>query len=212
MPQTKIDAFFQEFPWLSNYVHPNSTSYVYVKRIDSDLLPQYPEQIREVIHHEEQEIGIFGPIECTRLEVNESMAKMLILDIKGDKLVEIGTWEKVVPEKVIPAILPKSPAWWRPWTTRGKPATRMPEQRGWVSGNENVQTALRRLSAMDDKRDKAFFILSLNRFKEHGTMITVHKSPKGYNLLQWINAQLKEERRTLQDECAKIDEAARQLV
>ena len=199
MPQTKIDAFFKEFPWLIKYTSPQVAKCLYVKRVERSILTQYPCTATEVFLREDFFIG---------KEYHHLEATVRFLDESGNELLQVGRWEVVIPAKVIPA----KPA---RWFHKARPAVEVPEKRKWRHGSETIQSALKRLGEMSDEKNKGFFILSVLPSSCYGSLVTIFKTPKGYDLISWIAAEFERERQEIKAQCAGIDadlERARQEI
>ena len=178
MPQTKIDAFFKEFPWLIKYTSPQVAKCLYVKRVECSILTQYPNTATEVVPNDDPIFG-YGPYDLE--------ATVRFLDESGNELLQVGRWELVTPAKVIPA---KPARWFR----KARPAVEVPEKREWRHGWETIQSALKRLGEMSDERNKGFFILSVLPSSYYGSLVTIFKTPKDYDLISWIAAEFERER------------------
>jgi hypothetical protein len=189
MPQTKIDAFFTEFPWLIKYTSPQDAKCLYVKRVDDSILTQYPSTATERVYDHD----LFFGHEDRILE-----AIVRFLDEGGNELLQVGRWELVTPAKVIPA---KPACWFR----KARPAVEVPEKRKWRHGSETIESALKRLGEMCDEKNKGFFILSVLPSSYYGSLVTIYKAPKGYNLISWISAEHERARREIKAVCADID-------
>jgi len=212
MPHTKVLAFFTELPWLRKYIIPESVDRIYVKRIDIELLVQYPDRVTRC---EEGRCwndcgGLMGEGAYEKCTTNvEYSARVLILDIDGTELLHVGRGEAVTPEKIIPAV-PAHPntnrltKWFWPMVG-AKPAKVIPEYRREVYvGIESICESIKRLQTFEEKKDKGMFILSIFDFGGM-TTVTIYKVPKGFNLVSWFQMEYDKARVAVQTELSLAD-------
>ena len=214
MPVTKVKAFFEEFPWLVQYANPKIVKSVCAREIEKDILSGYPEQIDERVTRTEIRTNLFTRKERVHQFFGyvRHQATVRILDSGGNKLIHVGGWEEITPERKIPAVPSKPARWWRPWVVKGKPERIIPESREWRWGQENIQSALHRLSE-SDHGNKAYFILSIVHFEQRGIAITLYKSPEGYDLLRWFfNGEAKKRYQSFQEKSKRDEAFARRVL
>jgi hypothetical protein len=172
MHVTKIRAFFEEFPWLQQYVSPTKATDIYVRRVDESILGG-PQQGQELIS---------CPSYDGDKEVRTVVAKVRILDANGVELMRVG--QTLVPST--------RHSWYIAWF--------LPTQSEYEVQrfDETVYDALLRLSSSANKH-KGHFMISIIKFSSGEEHVTVYKAPKGTDLVTWLEKAMEERRKEVKN-------------
>ncbi len=180
MPQTKIEGFFSEFPWLSNFIDKGNSSLrsIYVRRVENDILDQ----------------SLSGHDYRSKYGDEIQNDRIIALNKNGRYLGEVGLL-------FIPGDHTRS--WWQIWKRRNK--TRKIQNETLLAAVERIsQNNAIHFFVVIDEINVSYNRELLTKFHE-GLTVTIYKAPKEFNMKQWLDHVRKKDLSEIKKEVAALD-------
>lgn len=167
MERSKIEAFFREFPFLTDYISLDLVGDVRVSRLDEKFLKETPVRDATYLTYPD----------------NYQSEIILLLDCDGKQVAEVQAHGNYFLKKR---------QWWHPKRWFGD-----------IVDGESVGDALIRIK---DEANKVVYALYLEHHgREHLWKLTLHKPPKTFTLLGWVEELIRREQVVIQGDVLDID-------
>jgi hypothetical protein len=178
MPSTKVDVFFEQFPWAKKYAYRDPVCHVYTSRIEPALLSYEP----SVVSQKERLEDDFG---FTETYTSYTREDLYLLDASG----------KIISRAQ------KSSSKHRKWIFFGPEIV---EEHSHVKEIGHVGGTIANTLRSFTKSEKESIRFILSYWTITRAMI-VYKVPKDCSFPAWIEAEKERERILLEKECAMLD-------